>query len=507
MERFDAIYARQSIDKADSISIESQIEFCKYEARGAPYQIYKDKGYSGKNTERPGFQKMLAAIKRGEIKRVICYKLDRCSRSILDFATLMEEFQKYNVEFVSCTEKFDTSCPMGRAMLSICIVFAQLERETIQQRVFDAYHSRNKRGFFMGGTVPFGFQLEPYILDGKKTSRYTEIAEEVKILEFMYSIYQQPFTSLGDVVKALTDAGIRHPRKADGKWTRTHIGRMLHNPAYVKADLDIYDFFKDNGVVIHNNPEDFIGINGCYLYSEKGKTDPNYRLEGHHLVLAPHKGFISSDIWLCCRKKQIYSGETVRQTRVKNTWLAGKLKCAKCGYALVVRKTVKKSGKVYRYIICSWANDPSKKCVGVRGLKADAIETIVETELQKKLQAFSLRSSSRENCINPEERELRLRAAQLELEIEETASKAMEATGALFQFFSDKVNKLNAEKADCQTRLKKLESSRASDTECTLIDCAAIWNQFSLEDKRIVVDVLIDRIALSESEMTIKWKI
>ena len=171
MIREDAIYARQSVDRLDSISIESQIEFCKYETRGAPYRVYQDKGYSGKNTDRPGFQEMLAAIRRGEIKRVICYKLDRCSRSLLDFANMMEEFQHCKVEFISCTEKFDTSTPMGRAMLSICIVFAQLERETIQQRVTDAYHSRSQKGFYMGGRIPYAFTLEPYAILGKRTSR------------------------------------------------------------------------------------------------------------------------------------------------------------------------------------------------------------------------------------------------------------------------------------------------------------------------------------------------
>ena len=120
--REDAIYARQSVDKVDSISIESQIEYCKYETRGEPCRVFQDKGYSGKNLDRPEFQNMIAAIRRGEIKRVICYKLDRCSRSILDFANMMEELQRYDVEFVSCTEKFDTSSPMGRAMLNICML-------------------------------------------------------------------------------------------------------------------------------------------------------------------------------------------------------------------------------------------------------------------------------------------------------------------------------------------------------------------------------------------------
>ena len=145
--REDAIYGRQSVDRKDSISIESQIEFCKYELRGGNFRKYTDKGYSGKNTDRPKFQEMMADIRRGLIKRVVVYKLDRISRSILDFATMMETFQEYNVEFVSSTEKFDTSTPMGRAMLNICIVFAQLERETIQKRVTDAYYSRCQHGF------------------------------------------------------------------------------------------------------------------------------------------------------------------------------------------------------------------------------------------------------------------------------------------------------------------------------------------------------------------------
>ena len=129
--RIDAIYARQSVDKKDSISIESQIEFCKYELKGGNCKEYTDKGYSGKNTDRPKFQELVRDIKRGLIAKVVVYKLDRISRSILDFANMMELFQQYNVEVVSSTEKFDTSTPMGRAMLNICIVFAQLERETM----------------------------------------------------------------------------------------------------------------------------------------------------------------------------------------------------------------------------------------------------------------------------------------------------------------------------------------------------------------------------------------
>jgi len=116
--RIDAIYARQSVDRKDSISIESQIEFCKYELRGGNFKDYKDKGFSGKNTDRPRFQELMADIKRGLIRRVVVYKLDRISRSILDFATMMELFQQYNVEFVSSTESRPVRTPMKRPLKS-----------------------------------------------------------------------------------------------------------------------------------------------------------------------------------------------------------------------------------------------------------------------------------------------------------------------------------------------------------------------------------------------------
>ena len=168
--REDVIYARQSVDRKDSISIESQIDFCKYELKGGSCRVFKDKGYSGKNTDRPEFQKLLGEIRKGKVRRVVVYKLDRISRSILDFANMMELFQEYDVEFVSSTEKFDTSTPMGRAMLNICIVFAQLERETIQKRVTDAYTSwerpQNERHNGLFRTfVPNGVSIEAFSVE------------------------------------------------------------------------------------------------------------------------------------------------------------------------------------------------------------------------------------------------------------------------------------------------------------------------------------------------------
>ena len=101
-------------------------------------------------------------------------------------------------------QRFDTSTPIGKAMLMIVMVFAQLERETIQQRVIDAYRSRSRKGFYMGGRVPYGYELENIVMDGIKTCMYRPIPEQIQIVKLIYALYSQPQTSFSDVIKYLS---------------------------------------------------------------------------------------------------------------------------------------------------------------------------------------------------------------------------------------------------------------------------------------------------------------
>ena len=347
--RIDAIYARQSVDKKDSISIESQIEFCKYELKGGNCKEYTDKGYSGKNTDRPKFQELVRDIKRGLIAKVVVYKLDRISRSILDFANMMELFQQYDVEFVSSTEKFDTSTPMGRAMLNICIVFAQLERETIQKRVTDAYYSRCQRGFHMSGAAPFGFQLEPTTIQGIRTKM------------------MKPDPETADIARYFADEGILI---YDKELTRGFISQMLRNPIYAQADLEMYEFFKSQGTVVINEAADFAGTNGCYLYQGRDvQARKNKHLKDQILVVAPSEGMVSADVWLRCRKKLMANTTFQNGRKAKNTWLAGKVKCGRCGYALM--SVGNPSG--VQYLRCSKRAD-NKSCPGCGTLRTREFE-------------------------------------------------------------------------------------------------------------------------------------
>lgn len=507
MQKYDAIYGRQSVDRADSISIESQIEHCLYETRGEKYKTFTDKGYSGKNTDRPQFQVMMEAIRRGEVQRVIVYKLDRISRSILDFANMMSEFQEHGVEFVSCTEKFDTSTPMGRAMLNICIVFAQLERETIQMRVEDAYISRSRRGFYMGGKIPYGFQLEPYMIDGKKTSRYVVNPEEAEVVKLIFSMYAEPQTSYGDIVRHLIQNGIKNRRLKDGAWDRCRIADMIKNPIYVKSDLDVYRFFKDQGSILHNNPEDYIGTNGCYLYSEKSAGRKSVHLEGQHVVLAPHEGLIPSDIWLKARIKCLNNKQVAKPLKASNTWLAGKLKCGKCGYALTIRKTKLKT-RTLRYFICS-RRMQTNRCEGVGGIDADAFETIILSEMQEHMRQFETLSKQARIADNPKIHEINLKIEQISLEIEKLLDKVADANSTVMEYINGRISKLDAQAEEYRKQLRELSplenQERSSAGE--LRDFMDRWEDLSFDDKRSVVDQLIAVIHATEDECKITWKI
>ena len=288
-------------------------------------------------------------MSEGLIKSVVIYKLDRISRSILDFAGMIAMFQKYGVEFVSSTEKFDTSTPMGRTMLNICIVFAQLERETIATRVTDSFYSRCEKGFRMGGHAPYGYSVEPFVMNGVKTKRLEAVPEEAEQIRLMYEMYAEPNTSYGDITRRFAENGMTIRGRSP---MRCFISNLLRNPVYVQADLDVYEFYKAQGANIINEPGDFAGINGCYIYREKGigSTAPLSRdeLQSRILVLAPHEGIIPSDLWLKCRRKLMNNHGFQGGRKAKNTWLAGKIKCGRCGYALGVIYHARSSIKYLR---------------------------------------------------------------------------------------------------------------------------------------------------------------
>ena len=265
-----AIYCRQSVDKKDSISIEQQEQACIAFTFGNAYKVFKDKGFTGANTNRPAFVEMMSQVRSRQVTKVIVYKVDRISRSLQDFVGIYGEFEKYGVEFVSCNEQFDTSNAMGKATLQIIMVFAELERSMIQKRVHDNFYERAKKGLFLAGVAPFGYKKIPVTIDGIHTHKLEADEKQIEIVKMIYSDYLMT-RSLGAVVKKLNACGISTNR--GNYFSSVTIARLLRNPVYVRADADVYLYLKSKGASMNQPIEDYIGVFGCTIYGErKSKT-------------------------------------------------------------------------------------------------------------------------------------------------------------------------------------------------------------------------------------------
>ena len=500
MKRINAIYARQSVDRADSISIESQIEFCKYELKGGSFKEYKDKGYSGKNTVRPQLQQLLTDIRRGEVEKVIVYKLDRISRSILDFSNMMNLFQQYQVEFVSSTEKFDTSTPMGRAMLNICIVFAQLERETIQKRVSDAYYSRSQKGFRMGGKPPYGYRLEEILMEGIHTKKLVEEPVEAAIVREIFDMYEQPDTSYGDITRYYAEKGVQFYGK---ELIRSMLAQLLRNPVYVRADMDVYRFFRSHGTNIVSSPEQFDGIHGCYLYQGRdAQTDKLQNLKGHMLVVAPHEGLVSSEQWLNCRIKLMRNKTIQANRKAVNTWLAGKVKCGNCGYALMSIKI--QSGK--QYLRCTKRLN-NKACPGCGKVYTEDVENYVYKEMVRKLREGQSPATYTKLNENPQVKQIYREIEEMEKEISLLVDSLAGAGETLTDYINQRVEEIDQMHQLKLEKLSVLAENHATPEQMEKVASnISLWGEIDFEEKRFTVDKMIRSLKVFPGSVQIQWK-
>lgn len=480
----DAIYARQSVDKENSLSIEGQVELCKKLA-GEDYRVYQDKGFSGKNIKRPAFTQLIADIKAGLIQKVIVYRLDRFSRSIVDFGRLWDMLEEYGVEFQSVTEQFDTSSPMGRAMLNIILVFAQLERETTAERVKANYVHRFKLGAWPGGPAPYGFDITKIVEDGRKVSALLA-NEKADVVKEIFREYLKPEASLRSVAKWLTEKGIKGPRR--DVWDNVTLSRLLHSPLYVKADIDIYFYFLTKGVQIEQDAEAFDGIHAANVVCKRDRTRNKYNsLHNQLLTVSNHEGIIDSKIWLKVQEKLSCNKQISRKNAGKYSWLSGLLKCEKCGYALKFNYS-KQEDKLY--MICSGKSNFGI-CNCTIGVNIKELEEYVEKQIVEILK------SSPPKEIIPSKAELSKEIFEIELKIERLINALSESSEVSAGYISKQIDELH------KTREELMAKSETKPSNIRSLDFANL----SFEDKKIIAAEFIDRILISGKNVNILWRI
>ena len=521
-----AIYSRKSKYTGKGDSIGNQIQMCKdyienlYKNKEIEYSIYEDEGFSGKNTNRPEFQKLLDDIKKQNFSVLVCYRLDRISRNVADFSSTLDELQAYGVDFVSIREQFDTTSPMGRAMIYIASVFAQLERETIAERVRDNMIELAKNGQWLGGSPPLGYLRKRetcYDENGneKAISFLVQEPEEVKLVKIIYETYLK-VGSIHQTEKYLMNNNIFPP---SGKFFSTNtIYIVLKNPLYVKSSNDILKHLKNDSINVYGIPD---GIHGILQYNKTfrnirdGKKSNQYKDKSEWIAAVSKrcKGFIEPDTWLKVQKQlKVNKFLAPNIGKTNNAILTSKLKCKFCGstMGIVQGRRNKETGAKKIYYKCNLKRRSSGELCSSKNIAGDKIEecvldSLVEMAQNKKDFLNRIQKAKKEDKKLKEDK---MKKSTIEKQISNKTKQLnglidkLSVADDLIDIFMNKIRMLKIEIAELEENLKSIDnnvennSSELYDLEfisAVLDKCINIKNE-SIEGKRRIINFLIEEI-------------
>ncbi len=349
-----AVYTRVSTDErldmefnsldAQREAALSYIQSQKHEGWLAVDDRYDDGGFSGGTMERPALQRLLRDVERDAIDVIVVYKVDRLSRSLTDFARIVDAFERHNVSFVSVTQAFNTTTSMGRLTLNILLSFAQFEREVIGERIRDKFAASRARGLWMGGTPPLGYDVVARKLVVNET--------EAKLVRLIFS----RFLRVGSATKLAQE--LRRAGHTTKTWT-TQNGR--HRPG---KPLDKGALYKILG-------------NRVYLGEAVHKGTP---------YPGEHEAIIDRAIW--DKVHAILATNTVMRanhSRAQTPALLKGLLFAPGGHAMTPSHT-RKAGKLYRYYVATDAIRQGYSGCAVRAVPAAEVEEAVIAQVRHLLQ-------------------------------------------------------------------------------------------------------------------------
>lgn len=317
------------------------------DANWSVVDLYREEGFSGKNLERPEFKRLMADIESGRINTVVVHKIDRITRSLRDFYDLWETFEKHGVQFMSLHEKFDTTNAVGRAMLKLILVFAELEREQTSERTAATLDYRARQGLRNGGRV-YGYDLDP---DNKGVLKVVPEQAEHVLHDFFEKCVD--LGSAGAVHRHLNDKGILTPvyesrrGKSQGgtPFTKPRVIKVLTNPFYI-------------GKIQHKDE----------IY------------DGQHEAIVPQDLFDQVQTILD-KNRMDHTGP--REQRSHVFLLQGLIRCGKCGSIMTPRSSHGRGGKRYFYYECSKANHSANITCDTKYLPAERVEEFLTNQLRQ----------------------------------------------------------------------------------------------------------------------------
>ena len=476
-----AIYTRKSHEEgleqefnsldAQREAAEAYIESQRMQGWSALPDRYDDGGFSGGTMERPGLQRLLADVDAGKVDVIVVYKIDRLSRSLLDFMKMIERFNQKGVSFVSVTQHFNTTDPTGRMFLGILITFAQYEREVIAERIRDKVAATKRRGKYCGGPAILGYDV-----DGKEKKLLVN-PEEARLVQRIFRRFTQ-LASARRVAAELNEQGYhtkswttkKGKRREGRSWNTGHIYRLLNNRTY-------------RGEVVH-----------------KGKSYPG-----------EHEAIVSRALW---EKVQAILSENTRakQTKAKTkiiSPLQGVVRCGHCDSAMGLTYT-QKGPRRYTYYLCAKDAKRAISRCRLKRVPAGDIEKVVLEQLgavfrtptlisQTYFAAKGMEEADRERLLERKEQLekdlLKLRQRALEEEVPESNG-------------SDRGQTLSHQLADVSARAQMFESDPVTEREVSeaFQSVDTFWEDlFPLERNRLV-RLLVEKVEIRETGIDLELK-
>jgi site-specific DNA recombinase len=479
-----AIYTRKSTDEGldrDFNSLDNQREAAESYVKSQRQEgweplpdRYDDGGFSGGNIERPALRRLLSDIEAGKIDRVVVYKIDRLSRSLLDFARLADLFEEHGVSIVSVTQQMDTATSMGRLTLNMLLSFAQFEREMIADRTRDKMSAARRRGKWTGGMPPLGYDVPP---EGRRLVVKREEAEQVRAIFSLYA--ENP--SLVAISQELTRRGwgrkswtTKDGRERQGKpWDAANLRRLLTDPIFIgKAKL--------GGEVF----------------------------QGEHDGIVPKALF--QKVQDLMRENRRSGGAAARNRH--GALLRGLLRCSACDAAMVHGWT-RKGRNLYRYYVCDkahkrgWETCPTKSvpAIGIEEFVVNQIRLIGrDPEVRRQTFAQALAQvATRKQALAREAKGLTKEAARVRSEVGRLVDAAAKSDGAAGQALLDRLAREQEHLNALERRLYgigeeqvRLEATQVNEQELgrVLERFDPIWDVLLTPEKERILRLLIEKI-------------
>lgn len=498
-----ALYARKSVERENSVSCETQLEYCRAmlrpEERGDVILNFVDNGCSGGNTDRPGLREMMRLVDSGTVGKVIVYRLDRISRSLTDFVGILQTFKARGVRFVSSQETFDTGSPYGEMIVKMLMVFAEFERRSIIGRVRQAYVYRSQAGFYMGGRRPYGFSIGKSRLDGVPTKVYSPKDGEAEQVLRIFTAYAGRAVTLRRLADEMNDIS---PLSV-GKWTAAKLSAILKNPIYARADSGVYKYLLQHGYHVVGSAQAFDGRRGVQLYRYTGECADGGD-GGTCAVVMRHDGLVPSDIWLDCQAKLSQNRARGRAVSNRTSLVGGIVFCQLCGRTMTVtRGGRRKDGVQTRYFGCMGrlrehiCNGPAVP-IYAESLE-EAVESLICARIERLEQLIPAEPPTAE--VNA----LKNRLCEIAVARNELVSAVLEGAAdiEMLRGARERARAL----AEAETDVKRALAALKSKTQCG-VSLVSFWKTASAERKHAAACLLIERVEVERNgDITVKWNL